>query len=127
MDKIYVGKIVTTHGIKGEVRILSDFQFPEKIFKVGCELIIDDQKYIIMSCMLPIISSSGYLFCALILSFQHWAARLRISQNVPCPCVRRAHGPTDRPWSATVRAYSHLDLSLHCGRSRWHQASTADI
>lgn len=50
MDKIYVGKIVTTHGIKGEVRILSDFQFPEKIFKVGCELIIDDQKYIIKSC-----------------------------------------------------------------------------
>ena len=32
MDKIYIGKIVNTHGIKGEVRILSDFLYKDKAF-----------------------------------------------------------------------------------------------
>ena len=49
MDKIYVGKIVSTHGIKGEIRILSDFQFKDKVFIVGKKLIIDDSVYIIKS------------------------------------------------------------------------------
>lgn len=49
MEKVYVGKIVSTHGIKGEVRILSDFQFKEKAFKVGGVLIIDDNSYVIKS------------------------------------------------------------------------------
>ena len=31
-NKVYVGKIVSTHGIKGEIRILSDFDFFFKIF-----------------------------------------------------------------------------------------------
>lgn len=30
---IYIGKIVNTHGIKGEVRILSDINYKEAIFK----------------------------------------------------------------------------------------------
>ena len=29
---IYVGKIVNTHGIKGEIRILSDFEYKNKVF-----------------------------------------------------------------------------------------------
>lgn len=49
MDKIYIGKVVSTHGIKGEIKILSDFQFKEKVFCVGKELIIDEEKYIINS------------------------------------------------------------------------------
>jgi 16S rRNA processing protein RimM len=36
MDKWYnVGKIVNTHGIKGEVRIISRTDFPEERYKVG--------------------------------------------------------------------------------------------
>ena len=41
MKKIYVGKIVNTHGIKGELRILSDFDYKEKVFQVNNKLIID--------------------------------------------------------------------------------------
>ena len=48
MNKIAIGKYVTTHGIKGEIRIKSDFNEKEKIFKVGNEIIID-KPYIIKS------------------------------------------------------------------------------
>lgn len=33
MTEIYLGKIVNTHGIKGEVRILSDFEYKSQVFK----------------------------------------------------------------------------------------------
>lgn len=49
MDKIYIGKIVNTHGIKGEIRILSDFDFKENAFKIGTNIIIDDETYKINS------------------------------------------------------------------------------
>lgn len=42
---IYIGKIVNTHGIKGELRILSNFKYKEEIFKVGNFLYIDNNKY----------------------------------------------------------------------------------
>ena len=29
---VYIGKIVNTHGIKGELRIISDFKFKERVF-----------------------------------------------------------------------------------------------
>lgn len=45
MNKIYLGKIVSTHGIKGEIKILSDFIFKEKAFKIGTYIYIDDKKY----------------------------------------------------------------------------------
>lgn len=32
MNYIYIGDIVNTHGIKGELRILSDFKYKEKVF-----------------------------------------------------------------------------------------------
>lgn len=32
MDYIYVGDIVNTHGLKGEIRILSDFKFKDTVF-----------------------------------------------------------------------------------------------
>ena len=49
MEKLFVGKIVTTHGIKGEIKILSGFQFKNKVFCVGNKLIIDDKEYEIKS------------------------------------------------------------------------------
>ena len=33
MNLIYVGKLVNTHGLKGEVRLISDFKFKEDVFK----------------------------------------------------------------------------------------------
>ena len=35
MEYIYIGKIVNTHALKGEVRIISGFEFKSKVFKVG--------------------------------------------------------------------------------------------
>ena len=49
MEKVYIGKIVNTHGIKGEIRILSDFLFKDKAFKVGTNIIIDHETYRINS------------------------------------------------------------------------------
>ena len=45
MEKVYIGKIVSTHGIKGEIRIISDFPYKDKVFKIGNKLIIDDKEY----------------------------------------------------------------------------------
>lgn len=40
----YVGKIVSTHGIKGELKIISNSQFKEQIFKVGSFIYFDKNK-----------------------------------------------------------------------------------
>ncbi len=42
---IYIGKIVSTHGIKGELRIISDFLYKDRVFVVGNDLIIDNKNY----------------------------------------------------------------------------------
>lgn len=47
MDLVYVGKIVNTHGIKGELRIKSDFEKKELVFKVGNRIIIDNEEHVI--------------------------------------------------------------------------------
>lgn len=49
MNKTYIGKIVSTHGIKGELKILSDFPYKDKVFVVDNKLIIDDKEYVIKS------------------------------------------------------------------------------
>ena len=41
MKKIVIGKYVNTHGIKGEIRIKSNFPYKDKVFKIGNEIIID--------------------------------------------------------------------------------------
>ena len=46
---LYIGKLVNTHGIKGEVKIISDFKYKEVIFKKGNNIYIKDNKYIINS------------------------------------------------------------------------------
>lgn len=45
MEYIYIGRIVNTHGIKGEVRIISDFKYKEKIFKKGKKIYIGNELY----------------------------------------------------------------------------------
>lgn len=35
MDFVYIGELVNTHGLKGEVKIISDFKEKDKVFKVG--------------------------------------------------------------------------------------------
>lgn len=47
MEKILIGKYVKTHGIKGEIRIKSNINYKEKVFKIGNTLIIDNQEFII--------------------------------------------------------------------------------
>ena len=44
MKYIYVGKIVNTHGIKGEIRILSDFLKKDLVFKKDFTLYIGPNK-----------------------------------------------------------------------------------
>ena len=43
-DYIYVGKIVNTHGLKGEIRILSDFIYKYKVFVPGMTIYIGRKK-----------------------------------------------------------------------------------
>ncbi len=49
MELIYIGQITSTHGIKGEIKIKSNFQFKDNVFKLGNKLIIDKQEYTIKS------------------------------------------------------------------------------
>ncbi len=44
MDYIYIGEIVNTHGIKGEVRLLSDFEYKKEAFVVGKKIYIGKNK-----------------------------------------------------------------------------------
>lgn len=44
MKYINVGKLVNTHGLKGEVRILSNFRHKENVFKKGMKLYIGKKK-----------------------------------------------------------------------------------
>ena len=49
MNKAYLGKYVNTHGIKGEIRIKSNFPYKDKVFKLNNEIIINDKVYVIKS------------------------------------------------------------------------------
>ena len=49
MNTVYIGKVVNTHGIKGEIRILSKFPFKDKVFVVGKKLLIGEESYTITS------------------------------------------------------------------------------
>lgn len=44
MEYLYVGKLVNTHGIKGEVRLLSSFRHKQKIFVPNFKLYIGKEK-----------------------------------------------------------------------------------
>lgn len=44
MEYIYIGKIVNTHGIKGELRLLSDFKYKDKVFIKNNKIYIGRKK-----------------------------------------------------------------------------------
>lgn len=44
MKQIKIGKIVNTHGIKGELRLLSKFPYKDKVFIKNMPIYIDNQK-----------------------------------------------------------------------------------
>ena len=44
MEFVFIGKIVDTHGIKGELRIRSDFEKKDVVFKKGTTLYIGNNK-----------------------------------------------------------------------------------
>lgn len=46
---IRIGKYVNTHGIKGEIRILSDFSRKDLVFKKGFKIYIKDDEFVINS------------------------------------------------------------------------------
>ncbi len=48
---VYIGKVVNTHGIKGEFRILSNFELKDKVFVLNNHIYIGDDKkeYTILS------------------------------------------------------------------------------
>ena len=46
---IEIGKVVSTHGIKGEIKIISDFPLKEEAFKVGSHIWIGKVSYLITS------------------------------------------------------------------------------
>ena len=41
-EYIYIGKIVNTHGIKGELRLLSDFKYKDKVFLENRKIYISE-------------------------------------------------------------------------------------
>lgn len=44
MEFINIGKIVNTHGIKGELRILSSFRHKDKVFKKGMKFYVGKER-----------------------------------------------------------------------------------
>lgn len=44
MDYIYIGDVVNTHGLKGEIRIVSDFKFKDSVFKIGMNFYLGKDK-----------------------------------------------------------------------------------
>ena len=50
MELIKIGEIVNTHGIKGELRILSKFPYKEKVFIKNMKVYIDKKNIIKNNC-----------------------------------------------------------------------------
>ncbi len=44
MEYLYIGIYVNTHGVKGEIRIISDITYKDKIFVIGKNLYLGDEK-----------------------------------------------------------------------------------
>lgn len=44
MKYVLIGKLVNTHGLKGEVRILSDFKYKDRVFVPGMKIYIGKDK-----------------------------------------------------------------------------------
>ena len=46
-NRINIGKVSNTHGIKGEIRILSNFELKDQVFTKGFKLYINNEELII--------------------------------------------------------------------------------
>lgn len=46
---IHIGKVTNTHGLKGEIRILSNFPYPESVFEKNKIININNKDYKIIS------------------------------------------------------------------------------
>ncbi len=44
MNYVYIGRLVNTHALKGEVRIISDFPYKSRVFNVGNMIYIGKDK-----------------------------------------------------------------------------------
>lgn len=51
MELLYIGKLVNTHGIKGEVRLISKFRHKDKVFIKGMKFYVgkDKKEYVVES------------------------------------------------------------------------------
>ncbi len=49
MDYVYIGTIIDTHGIKGEIKLRSDFERKDLVFKPGVIIYIDNKPYKIVT------------------------------------------------------------------------------
>lgn len=49
MDYVYVGKLVNTHGLKGEVKLISNFEYKERAFIPNNKVYIDNEELTISS------------------------------------------------------------------------------
>ncbi len=49
MNKIFIGKIINTHGIKGELKIRSDFKYKDEVFVNNMKIYIEEEEHIIHS------------------------------------------------------------------------------
>ncbi|MDD4187200.1 MAG: ribosome maturation factor RimM [Bacilli bacterium] len=47
MEKILIGTITGAFGLKGELKVLSDFEMPDKAFKINNQIYLNDEKYLI--------------------------------------------------------------------------------
>ncbi len=45
MEYIYIGKIVSTHGIKGEIKLISEFDFKDKAFRINNKIYFGKEKH----------------------------------------------------------------------------------
>lgn len=44
MEFVYIGKLVNTHGLKGEVKLISNFEYKERVFLPNNKVYIDNEE-----------------------------------------------------------------------------------
>lgn len=49
MDKIYIGTITSCHGIKGELKLKTDFEYKDKVLVEGFKIYINGEEHTITS------------------------------------------------------------------------------
>lgn len=88
MEYLYIGKIVNTHGIKGEIRILSSFKYKKKVLKKYFTIYIgkDKQKEMIDSYrphkQFDMITMKGYTNINEVLKYKGCAVYIKKSDLV---------------------------------------------